>query len=234
MILREIIEELAYPLKQRKIVNVCVSPIYTAVMLDNQSIGISHTIVDGEISHAGEIVGANAYDIVIENLDSNLQRSVSLAILNSLGEQSSYTQGDPLSLYSGVKLCVFGYTPQVSASNFDTIITYDFASNETRKIGNTEIRPFSTLTKEYCSTAVIFGSTLVNNTIDKIISQVSADHLILTGISSVDAPITLKNYGFEVISKLFSSDKYRVFRIVCEGGNNRALGKYMIRYFRKI
>ncbi|TRM74192.1 hypothetical protein DJ528_10635, partial [Sulfolobus sp. B5] len=72
------------------------------------------------------------------------------------------------------------------------------------------------------------------NTIDEIISQVSADHLILTGISSVDAPITLKNYGFEVISKLFSSDKYRVFRIVCEGGNNRALGKYMIRYFRKI
>jgi Domain of unknown function (DUF364). len=57
LILREVIEELSYQLKQRKIINVCVSPTYTSVMLDDQSMGISHTIIDGEIEGAGEIIG---------------------------------------------------------------------------------------------------------------------------------------------------------------------------------
>ncbi|WP_338600138.1 DUF364 domain-containing protein [Sulfolobus tengchongensis] len=234
MILGEIVEELSFYLKQRKIINVCVSPTYTSVMLDDQSIGISHTITDGEIEGAGEIVGKYAYDVVINNLDSNLQRSLSLAILNAIGGMNNFSPGDPISLYSGGKLCVFGYSPQVVANNFDSVITYDFSVTEIRKVGNNEIRPFSSLSREVCSTALIFASSLVNNTIDKILSQISANHLILSGISSVDAPSTLKSHGFEVIGKLFPTEKYRVFRVVCEGGSNRILGKYMARYFRKI
>ncbi|AKA75059.1 hypothetical protein SULI_06635 [Saccharolobus solfataricus] len=234
MILREIIDELSYQLKQRRIINVCVSPAYTSVMLDDQSIGISHTITDGEIEGAGEIIGKNAYDVVINNLDSNLQRSLSLAILNALGSMIDFTQGDPINLYSGGKLCVFGFSPQLSYSNFDSVIVYDFMSTENKKVGNTEIKPYSSLSREVCSTALIFASSIVNNTIDRIISQISANHLILTGISSVDAPITLKNHGFEVLGKLFPVEKYRVFRTICEGGSNKLLSKYIMRYFKKL
>ncbi|BDB97213.1 Rossmann-like domain-containing protein [Saccharolobus caldissimus] len=234
MILKEIVEELAFQLKQRKVINVCVSPTYTAIILDDQSIGVSHTIIDGEIEGVGEIVGKNAYEVVINNLDSNLQRSLSLAVLNAIGDIGQFTQGDPISLYSGNKLCVFGYSPQLTSHNFSTVVTYDFGSNEYKKIGNNEIRPFSSLSNEVCSTAIIFGSALVNNTIDKILSQVSANHMILTGVSSVDSPITLKTHGFEVIGKVFPIDKYRVFRIICEGGTNRILNKYMLKYFKKI
>ncbi|MCH4814501.1 MAG: DUF364 domain-containing protein [Saccharolobus sp.] len=234
MILREVIEELSYQLKQRKIINVCVSPTYTSVMLDDQSIGISHTITDGEIEGAGEIIGKNAYDVIINNLDSNLQRSLSLAILNALGDINDFTQGDPINLYSGGKLCVFGFSPQLSYSNFDSVIVYDFISMENKRVGSTEIRPFSSLSHEVCSTALIFASSLVNNTIDRILSQISANHLILTGISSVDAPISLKNHGFEALGKLFPIEKYRVFRTICEGGSSRLLSKYMTRYFKKL
>ncbi|QGA67720.1 Rossmann-like domain-containing protein [Sulfolobus sp. E11-6] len=234
MILREIIDELSYRLKQRRIINVCVGPTYTSVMLDNQYIGISHTITDGEIEDAGEIIGKNAYDVVINNLDSNLQRSLSLAILNALGEMNGFTQGDPINLYSGGKLCVFGFSPQLSYSNFDSVVVYDFLSTENKRVGNTEIRPFSLLSHEVCTTALIFASSLVNNTIDKILTQISANHLIITGISSVDAPITLKNHGFEALGKLFPIEKYRVFRTICEGGSNRLLSKYVARYFKKL
>ncbi|MEM0016801.1 MAG: DUF364 domain-containing protein [Saccharolobus sp.] len=234
MILKDIVEELSFQLKQRKIINVCVSPTYTSVMLDDQSIGISHTLANGEIEVAGEIIGKNAYEVVVENLESDIQRSLSLAIINALGDINRYTQGDPINLYSGGKVCIFGFSPQIPSNRFDSVIIYDFSVNEYKKSGNVEIRPFNSLSHEMCTTLIIFGSALVNNTIDRILNNISATHKILTGISSVDAVYTLKNYGFEIIGKIIPIDKYKVFRIICEGGSSRILNKYVTKYFRKI
>lgn len=227
MILDEIIEELSYDLKQRKIINACVGTSYTAVILDDQSMGISHTIAEGEVEYAGEIIGKNAYEVAVD-IENPLKRSISVAILNSL-TSGRLTNGDPLALYSGNKVCAFGYYPYISAGNFSSVVLYDFSSKP-----QNNAKPFSQFNGEDCDVAVIFGSALVNNTIDKIIKNIKADHLILTGISSVEAISTLKKYGFEAIGKVVPVDQYRAFRTICEGGSAKQLNKYVTKMYLKI
>ncbi|AWR94833.1 Rossmann-like domain-containing protein [Acidianus brierleyi] len=225
MILDEIIEELSYELKQRKIINLCVGIAYTSVILDNQTIGISHTIPDGEVENAGEIIGKNAYEIA-KDIDNPIKRSISLAILNSIGSKN-LEQGDPITLFSGNKLCIFGYQPYINSSNFKQTIAYDFSQD-------TELTPFSEYNGEICDTAVIFGSALVLGVTEKILKNLKAEHIILSGVSSVEAPATLKKYGFEIVGKVLPVDNYRVFRTICEGGGARQLNKYIIKGFRRI
>ncbi|EZQ06974.1 MULTISPECIES: Rossmann-like domain-containing protein [Acidianus] len=226
MILNEIIEELSFDLKKRKIINVCVGTNYTSVLLDNQTMGVSNTINEGEIEYSGEIIGKTAYDLASQ-IDTPIQRSISTAILNALNFME-LNPGDPISLYSGETLCVFGYSPSITA-NFKEIITYDFSDKPMEKA-----KAFSSFTRETCDVAVIFGSSLVLNVIDKIVKNVKAEHLILEGVSSVEAPITLKKYGFEAIGKVIPVDKYKAFRSICEGGTSRKLAKYITRMFIKL
>jgi len=227
MILDEIIDELSYDLKQRKIINICVGTSYTAVILDDQSMGVSHTIAEGEVDYAGEIIGKNAYDVAVD-VDNPLKRSISVAILNSIST-GKLTSGDPLTLYSGGKVCAFGYYPYISAGNFSSVVLYDFSTQP-----QNNAKPFSQFNGETCDVAVIFGSALINNTIDKILKNVKADHLILTGISSVEAISTLKKYGFEAIGKIVPVDQYRAFRTICEGGSAKQLSKYVTKMYLKI
>lgn len=227
MILEEIVDELSFDLKKRKVINLCVGISYTGVILDDQSIGISHTILGGEINNAGEIVGRNAYEVA-SDLDGELKRSIAVAILNAL-TTGRLKDGELLSQYSGNKVCVFGYSPYV-IGNYAQKVLYDFS--QTPVAGS---RPFSEFRSEICDVAIIFGSALiVNNAIDRIVSNLSAKHLILTGISAVEAPATLKKYGFEGIEKIVPTDKYKAFRSICEGGSSKQLSKYVKKAYLKI
>ncbi|MBW9141050.1 MAG: DUF364 domain-containing protein [Candidatus Aramenus sp.] len=225
MILEEAIEELSYELKQRKVINLCVGVAFTSVILDNQSVGLSHTVTEGEVENAGEIVGKNAYDVAKE-IDSPIKRSISLAILNALGGRN-LEKGDPMTLFTGNKLCVFGYQPYVNSAGFKEVVAYDFSNSP-------NFKPFSEYKGEVCDTAVIFASSFVLNATESILKGLRADHLVLTGVSSFEAPQTLKKYGFEVVGKVIPTDNYRVFRIVCEGGGARQLNKFVTRGFRRL
>lgn len=227
MILEEIIDELSFDLKKRKIINLCVGISYTAVILDDQSMGISHTVLGGDIGNAGEIVGRNAYDVAKE-IDGELNRSVSVAILNALST-GKLKDGELISQYSGNKVCVFGYSPYVSGSYVQKVL-YDFSPTPVAGA-----KPFSEFRSESCDVAVIFGSALIiDGAIDKIVNNISARHIILTGISSVEAPVTLKKYGFEGIEKIVPADKYKAFRSICEGGTSKQLSKYVKKAYLKI
>ncbi|MCY0858931.1 MAG: DUF364 domain-containing protein [Sulfolobaceae archaeon] len=233
MILEDIINELSFMLKQRTITNICVGIMYTAATLDNGSLGISHTVPEGEVTLSGEIVGKNAYEVVQE-LSTPLSRSVALAILNALGDLSQYEKGDPLDLISANKVCLFGYSPNVSNLKFNSIVVYDFYNPQPQKMNNVDIRPYSSFKGETCDTAVVFGSALVNGAFDNIVRNVNADNFILTGVSSVDAPSTLHSLGFNIIGKIIATDKYRALRTVCEGGNSGQLGKYTMKVFKRL
>ncbi|AWR97631.1 hypothetical protein DFR86_08780 [Acidianus sulfidivorans JP7] len=227
MILDEILDELSFDLKKRKVINLCVGISYTGVILDDQSMGISHTMINGEIKNAGEIIGRNAYEIA-SNIDDELNRSISVSILNAI-TTGKLIEGDLISQYSGNKVCVFGYSPYV-AGNFKEKEVYDFSSVPVQGA-----KPFSKFTSENCDVGIIFGSAFIaDNAIDKIVRNIRADHLILTGISSIEAPITLKKYGFEAIEKIIPFDKYRAFRTICEGGSSKELIKYVKKAYLKI
>jgi len=122
MILDEMLEELSFELKRRKVINLCVGPSYTTAILDDQSMGISITHTDGEVEEAGELQGKSAYEVA-RNLDTPMRRSVSLAVMNALSPPQ-LSPGDPLQHFQGGKLCVFGYSPQVSYEGFSEVVAY--------------------------------------------------------------------------------------------------------------
>ncbi|MFP3204751.1 MAG: DUF364 domain-containing protein [Metallosphaera yellowstonensis] len=227
MILDEMLEELSFELKRRKVINLCVGPSYTTAILDDQSMGISITHTDGEVEEAGELQGKSAYEVA-RNLDTPMRRSVSLAVMNALSPPQ-LSPGDPLQHFQGGKLCVFGYSPQVSYEGFSEVVAYDFSPRPVQ--GS---RPFSSFNGEICTTATIFGSSLVINAMDKIVSNIKAQHLLLVGVASVYAPVTLKRLGFEVVGKIVPTDRARAFRTVCEGGSARQLNRYVSKAYVKL
>ena len=234
MILEEIINELRYALKGKKITNLCVGVTFTASLLSDGNLGLAHTVLDGENSLSGEIMGNDAEEVVSKMTSNAIERSVTLSILNAVSNFPSYERGDPLDNLEGNKLCLFGFSPQVETNKFSSIVIYDFGNPEPQNLGKIIVKPYSSLVTETCSTAVIFGSALVSGYIDSIVKRVSADHLILSGVSSVYAPSTLRNYGFDYVSKVEAFDKFRAFRTVCEGGTARQLAKYTYKIYVKL
>jgi len=232
MMLNEIVEELSFLLKQRRVVNLCVGISYTAAILDDGSLGVSHTIPEGSSKYCGEVITTNPYDVV-KDLDNPLSRSIAVAILNAI-KFEKFEKGDILREYSGNKLCVFGFSPNVNAQNFSSIIIYDFYNPQYAQKGKIQIKPYSSFTSERCDVTAIFGSAFVNSTIDYIINNTSTDHLLLVGVSSIYAPKTLKSYGFEAVERLEFIDKYKVFRIICEGGTAKDINKYVVRTYKRL
>jgi uncharacterized protein (DUF4213/DUF364 family) len=232
MILDEIIEELSYFLKNRRVINICVGVSYTSSLLDDQSLGFSHTVFDGSSKFCGEIINSVAYDIV-RDVETPLARSIAVSILNAI-KLENFEKGDLLSQHSGNKLCVFGYSPNVSNASFSSIIVYDFGNPQETLRGKVVIKPYNSFSSERCDVVGVFGSALINSSIDTIINNVSTDHLLLLGASTVYAPNTLRKYGFEAIERLELLDKYKAFRIICEGGGAKELSKFVVRYFKKL
>ncbi|AHC52363.1 hypothetical protein SUSAZ_11070 [Sulfolobus acidocaldarius SUSAZ] len=230
MLLDEIIDELRHSLKGKKVVNNCIGVAYTSVMLSDGSLGISHTVTEGENSLCGEVFGNDAVSLVESLKNSPIERSVSVAILNSVGNIEGYENGDPIDVLEGNKLCVFGYSPGTVTNRFVSVTIYDFWNPPQRSFDNVTVKPFSSFTSETCDSTVIFGSALVVGNIEKILASISTDHLILSGISSVYAPITLKKYGFDYIGKVIAVDKIKALRVVCEGG----LAKHLSRFTKKV
>lgn len=234
MILDEIVDELKFAVKDKKIINACVGITYTATLLNDGSLGIAHTVPDGSNSLAGELLAQDLYELVSSLKNNSIERGILLSILNAVSRIPNPQTGDPLDILEGGKLCVFGYAPKIDTSKFSSIVVYDFLASEERKMGKILIKPFSSFSNETCDSAVIFGSALVNGQIDKIVKSLSANNLVLEGISSIFAPKTLKNYGFNIIGKIESIDKLKVFRIICEGGDPSKISVYSIKIYTKI
>lgn len=234
MILDEIIEELKFSIKDKKIINICAGITYTASLLNDGSLGIAHTIPDGNNSLGGELLGLDLEEIVSSLKNNSLERGILVSILNAVSKIPNPQIGDPLDILEGGKLCVFGYAPKIDTTKFSSIVVYDFLATEERKLGKMVIKPFPSFTGETCDSAVIFGSALVNGQIDRIVKSISANDLVLEGISSIYAPKTLKNYGFNIIGKIEAIDKIKVFRIICEGGDPSKIASYSRKVYTKI
>lgn len=231
MILEEALEELSFFLKRRKLLNVCVGVNYTSIILDDQNVGLSNTIYDSDIPLCGKLLGLSAYEAA-QSLNSNSERSLALAVMNAITLEP-FEDKDPLIDAEG-KLCVFGYSPSINRGKFSKVIVYDFSVRGESSEGEINYRPFSSYKEEKCNVAVLFGSVLVNGSVQSILKTLTADTIILSGVSAIFAPITLRRHGFTHVSKYFTTDNFSVFRIVCEGGGPRQLGKFLIKRHRKL
>ncbi len=65
-------------------------------------------------------------------------------------------------------------------------------------------------------------------------AKVTADNLVLTGVSSVYAPVTLRKYGFNMIGKVVPIERAKALRVACEGGGAPQMAKYIGKFFKKL
>ncbi|BCU67348.1 hypothetical protein HS7_07850 [Sulfolobales archaeon HS-7] len=231
MILDEIIDELSFFIKRNKILNCCISPFYTAVTTE-AGVGIAHTIISGENKLSGKIVGLQL-DELVKNRDMTYN-SIIVAALNAITISKDWEEGDISDKLQGGKLCIFGYNPRRTYPQFKKIVVYDFALTSSKEDSEIILNPFSSFREEECDSAIIYGSTLVNNTIDDIINHLEAENVVLSGVSVIDSPHTLKKYHFTHIVKPFFMDNLLAFRTVCEGGSNTNLKPLVIYKTKKI
>ncbi len=233
MFYQDVVTELRPFFSSKKLVNICVGTVYTVSTLSDGSSGIAHTVPEGEVPAAGELLSMKTEDIISMGPESPIVRSITLSILSSFID-SSFERGDPLDVIEGGKLCVFGYSPSVDPKKYSSLVVYDFSEPAVQNRGNLTIRPFSSFQKESCTHAVVFGSAIVNGQIDRILANVSADNLILAGVSSVYAPNTLRKYGFSVIGKVIPIEKVKALRVACEGGGASQMIRYVGKFFKKL
>ncbi|BBG24270.1 Rossmann-like domain-containing protein [Sulfuracidifex tepidarius] len=227
MIVEEIVEELKPELKKRSILNVCVGHSFTSTMLDNGEVGISHTIAEGKVNGVGSLVGASAMDVVSKNLEEPLQRSLSVSIMTALNSVDGFQEGKIEDTLDEGKTCVFGYSPIFSRGDY---VIYDFYNVENLA---EKRRSFSSFKGDRCANAIIYGSAIVNGSIDKILSMVSADNVAVTGVSSINAPHSLRSHGVNILGITKITDPRKGIRLVCEGGRSE-LGALIKSYFKRI
>ncbi len=228
MILEEMIEELRPQLRGRSLINVCVGYAFTASMIDTGQVGIAHTIAEGRIKGVGSLIGKSILEVVSDNFEEPLQRSLSVSILNAFNSTNNFREGRVEDMLDQGRTCVFGYSPPLP--NSKDYVIYDFYDKENHAERR---KSFSSFTGERCMNVIIYGSALVNGYIDKILSLTSAENVALAGVSSVDSPHVLKSHGINFIGISKPVDNKRAMRMVCEGGREE-LGPMMRWYFKRI
>ncbi|MGC9105485.1 MAG: Rossmann-like domain-containing protein [Thermoprotei archaeon] len=233
MFYQEAVAELKPFLASKRLTNVCVGVVYTVSTLSDGSAGISHTVPEGDVPNAGEILSMKIEDILSMQPESPIVRTITTSILSSWID-STFERGDPLETLEGGRLCVFGYSPGIDSRKFSSVVVYDFSEPTPQTKGNVTIRPYSSFQGETCNHAVVFGSAIVNGQIDRILAKVTADNLVLTGASSVYAPVTLRKYGFTMIGKVVPIERAKALRVACEGGGAPQMAKYVGKFFKKL
>ncbi len=233
MIYEEIVDELRPLLKSRILTNICVGISYTVSLLDDGSAGLSHTVPEGEVPNAGDLLSMTVDSIISLDNKTPISRAVVLSILSSYID-NTFAKGDPLSVLEGGKLCLFGYSPVVDDRKFDSVVVYDFFNPQPQTRGKTTIRPYSSFEGEKCTHAVIYGSALVNGEIERILSKVDAENLVMSGVSSVYAERTLKKHGFTLLGKVMPVERNKALRVACEGGDATKMSKYVIKVFKRL
>ena len=233
MIYEEIVDEVRPIVKNKGLTNLCVGVSYTVALLNDGSSGISHTVPEGEVPKAGDLLSMDIETIISLDNKTPLSRAVVLSILSSYTDQS-FVRGDPIDLLEGGKLCLFGYSPVVDDKKFDSVVVYDFFNPQPQTKGKTSVKPYRSFSKEKCTHAVIYGSALVNGEIDNILANIEAENLVLSGVSSVYAPSTLKTHGFSIVGKVVPVERNKALRVACEGGNAASMSKYVTKVFKRL
>lgn len=213
MIIKDIIDELSFELKRRKVINLCVSPYYTASIVES-IIGVANTVPEGQHALSGKISGRSSLEVTSDT-SSPLARSIVLSVLNSI-DLGSWTSGDITETLEGSKLCVFGYSPSIKDWRFERIIVYDFNDN----LGQSDryvVKPYSEFKEEYCDVAYVYSSSIINGTIDNILAKVDAEKFVLMGVSTPDAPLSLKKAGIDYLVRPKFRENLDTFKSICEG-----------------
>lgn len=202
----------------------------TAALLDDGSCGLSFTMNTEATAHchvldeAGNLAGSNACDITGWAMDINpIRASVGIAVMNALysaGVPGSTNENamDAIDIRSGDTLGMVGHFEPVLKKHGNRIgKAYVFDRIPDAKGVYPDWAEDIYLPR--CDVVVITGTTLINKTIDHVLSLCnSAREIVVMGASTCLCPEVFRTHGVHMIAGTRVSDAKNALRAVSEGG----------------
>ncbi len=211
---------------------------YTAVKLDNGSVGLAYTVLEGkkscnvlepEIQFSGRPADLVARGFLSGNL---LEAGVGLATINAILNQprDDYLIGNPLeliSLFPEDKVAMIGYFEPVAQKLRNQVAElWIFERSEGRLAEALSEAEMFTLLPE-ATVAIITAVTLINKTFEEIVSLLErAREVILLGPSTPLEPEIFKDYPLTLLSGALVKDA-EILRPVSEAKGMKAFKPYL-------
>jgi hypothetical protein len=229
MITQELADYACARAGERKISDIRIGVGYTGVLLDDGSCGVSYTFRNdlgprcGVIENAGTLTGMRAGDAAEWSMDINLAKaSVGIATINAilrntLKGYSAVNAIDEMRISKGDTVGMVGYFHPV-VSRFSGIARfYVFDRNLTAP----EIYPdwSENILLPQCDVVIITGTTLINKTIDHVLSLCKkAREIVLMGSSVCMVPEVFRQHGITVLAGSKITDAQKTLAIISQGG----------------
>ncbi len=233
MIVEDILKTAEAQLKERTVADVVIGLGYTAVKLDDSSCGLAATLRDelrGEctlVERAGGLTGGPAWPLAGLVLSTDIVESaVGLATLNaSLNREVQSNTAEPIEALQITDSDVVGmvgyFRPLVEPIKQKCRRLYIF---ERRPIEAESIYPdwaVNTLLPD-CSIVIISATTLLNKTLDHILSLCRGMVALLGPSTPLSAELGLSGISFAFGSVVRDADK--VMKIAAQGGGTKSFG----------
>ncbi len=223
----------------RTVLDVRIGLCYTAVKLDNGSVGVGLTFRESlsqkQCACRGEpLAGRSASDLTGYILSSDfIERAVGIATANALlnTPDADVVGGDTLERIRPAAddtVGMVGYfgplVPQLTGAVKELRI---FERKEARAPGVHPAEEAPAFLRS-CSVAIITGTTLINGTMEPLLEAAAGCRTVaVVGASTPIAPGVFAGYPVHLLSGVVVEDPAAVLRIVSEGGGMKIFKKHI-------
>ena len=237
MLSKRLLSQLAGEAENKSVEDLRVGLCYTAILLNEGSTGLAYTFHSDNKLHAccntlesGSLRGKKAQEIVKFSLSENLlEASVGLATVNALVNQKCKTArgGDILTVMKTRNTDTVGmvgfFGPLVEPLKASVKKLYIFEEKSIADCPDVYPAEKTTEILPLCNVVILSATTLINKTIDCLLSQAQdARDIIIVGASTPLLPRIFSKRGVTLLSGIQVVDSERVLQIVSEGGGMRA------------
>lgn len=237
MILNLLKENALKQVGRKKIEDVRIGLSYTAVQLDDQSVGLAMTfhrdLPGGCLSMDKPLAGCPAAEVIEKAESDNLvERTVAIAAMNAVTNRHSddLIRGDSLELLkaeAGDVVGMVGYFgPLVPVLKKTTSELHIFEKNMERSEnlhGEDEIEALM----PRCSVAILTSTSLINRSFDRVVkASTGCRKIALVGASTPLVRDVFRDYGVTLLSGLVIRERGEVLRVVSESGGMKSFARY--------
>jgi uncharacterized protein (DUF4213/DUF364 family) len=233
----EIVNSIKRQSQDKTIEDLRIGLCYTAILLDNGDAGLAYTFHSDNKPHSccnflesGSIKGNKAQEIINFSLSDNLLKaSVGIATINALVNQNidGGIEGDILNVMNPQSTDTVGmvgfFGPLVDPLKKAVKEIYIFEKEKI--IDSPDVYPTEKTTQilPRCSIVIISATTLINKTIDSLLSSThNAREIVIVGATTPFLPHVFSTKGVTMLSGTQVVDSERVLQIVSEGGGMRS------------
>ncbi|MGO8685505.1 MAG: Rossmann-like domain-containing protein [Thermoleophilia bacterium] len=224
---------------ERHLADVRMGIGYTAVLLDDQSLGVAYTVYSPAAAERlllvgkGPLVGRSTSEVLTYLVSSDPRKvGLALAVANALVNRpsASYNDGDVLALLSlraDDRLAMVGFFAPLLAPLEKTVrevVIFERDASRSKRALPAE----QALTElPSCDVAVITSSTLINGTLDRVLAAAAnCREVALVGPSTPLVGEVFAALGVTLLSGTIATEPLSILQAVSEGGGTRSFMRY--------